>query len=51
MRIRIIGSCGSGKSTLAKELSDIYGIPSYELDNLIWNRTHMEQKRRKSEIS
>lgn len=39
MRIRIIGSCGSGKSTLAKELSDKYGIPSYELDNLIWDRS------------
>ncbi|MEK3775234.1 hypothetical protein MHB85_12160 [Paenibacillus sp. FSL K6-4396] len=39
MRIRIIGSCGSGKSTLAKELSDNYGIPSYELDNLIWDRS------------
>ncbi|MEK4661408.1 hypothetical protein MHH93_05885 [Priestia sp. FSL H7-0729] len=39
MRIRIIGSCGSGKSTLAKELSDIFGIPSYELDNLIWDRS------------
>ncbi|MCP1183759.1 hypothetical protein [Paenibacillus sp. 1781tsa1] len=39
MRIRIIGSCGSGKSTLAKGLSDKYGIPSYELDNLIWDRS------------
>lgn len=39
MRIRIIGSCGSGKSTLAKELSDKYGIHSYELDNLIWDRS------------
>ncbi|WP_433752997.1 hypothetical protein [Paenibacillus amylolyticus] len=39
MRIRIIGSCGSGKSTLAKELSDQYGIPCYELDNLIWDRS------------
>jgi len=39
MRIRIIGSCGSGKSTLAKELSDKYGIPYYELDNLIWDRS------------
>ncbi|WP_145318473.1 hypothetical protein [Paenibacillus xylanexedens] len=39
MRIRIIGSCGSGKSTLAKELSGKYGIPFYELDNLIWDRS------------
>ncbi|MEK4526206.1 MULTISPECIES: hypothetical protein [Paenibacillus] len=39
MRIRIIGSCGSGKSTLAQELSDQYGVPSYELDNLIWDRS------------
>lgn len=39
MRIRIIGSCGSGKSTLAKELSDKHGIPYYEIDNLIWDRS------------
>ncbi|THF84697.1 P-loop NTPase family protein [Cohnella fermenti] len=39
MRIRIIGSCGSGKSTLAKQLSGHYGIPYYEIDNVIWDRS------------
>ncbi|MEK8127723.1 hypothetical protein WMW72_07310 [Paenibacillus filicis] len=39
MRIRIIGSCGSGKSTMARELSEHYGIPYYELDNMIWDRS------------
>lgn len=38
MKIRIIGSCGSGKSTLAKELSMMYDLPYYEIDNMIWDR-------------
>lgn len=39
MKIRIIGSCGSGKSTMARELSEIYNIPYYEIDNIIWDRS------------
>ncbi|WP_168124047.1 hypothetical protein [Paenibacillus sp. HB172176] len=39
MRIRIIGSCGSGKSTLARQLSEMYEIPYYEIDNIIWDRS------------
>ncbi|AJS61498.1 hypothetical protein UB51_11490 [Paenibacillus sp. IHBB 10380] len=39
IKIRIIGSCGSGKSYLGKEISKMFGIPYYELDNMIWDRT------------
>ena len=39
MKIRIIGSCGSGKSTTAKQLSKKYGIPCFEVDNMIWDRS------------
>jgi len=39
MKIRIIGSCGSGKSTAAKQLSEKYGIPCFEVDNMIWDRS------------
>ena len=38
-RIRIIGGCGSGKSYTARELSRIYGIPCYETDNFVWDRS------------
>ncbi|WP_283249001.1 hypothetical protein [Paenibacillus antibioticophila] len=34
-----MGGCGSGKSYIAKELSKIYGIKYYELDNLVWDRS------------
>lgn len=37
-KIHIIGSVGSGKTTLARELSKIYQIPYYELDNVVWIR-------------
>ncbi|WP_211748622.1 shikimate kinase [Paenibacillus sp. Marseille-Q4541] len=40
MKIRIVGSCGSGKSTLARKLSREYGIPYFEIDNMIWNREY-----------
>lgn len=38
-RIHIIGSVGSGKSTLARRLSEMLGIPYFELDNVVWRRT------------
>ncbi|TDF99782.1 hypothetical protein [Paenibacillus piri] len=46
MKIRIIGSCGSGKSSAAMMLSMRYGIPFYEMDNLVWDRTFPENRRR-----
>jgi adenylate kinase family enzyme len=39
MRIRIIGGCGSGKSYIARELARIYGVPCYETDNFVWDRS------------
>lgn len=40
MKIRIIGGCGSGKTFIAKQLSKQYGIPHFQTDNLVWNRTN-----------
>ena len=37
MKIHIIGGPGSGKSTLAEELSQRYGIPHHNLDELQWD--------------
>ena len=43
MKIRIVGSCGSGKTFLAKYISEIYNIPFFETDNMIWNRVVNEK--------
>ncbi|WP_438446075.1 hypothetical protein [Gorillibacterium sp. sgz5001074] len=45
MKIRIIGPCGSGKSTAARILSEQYGMPAYELDNMVWDRSTPVNKR------
>ena len=37
MKIHIIGGPGSGTSTLAEVLSQRYGIPHYDLDELQWD--------------
>ena len=37
MKIFIIGGPGSGKTFLAKKLSEQYGIPCYDLDDLFWD--------------
>ena len=37
MKIRIIGGSGSGKTYLARKLSEKYGIPHYDLDDLQWD--------------
>ena len=51
MKIDIIGSFASGKTTLAKEISNTYGVPFYEKDNIVWARTlNGDQKRSNAEI-
>lgn len=37
MKIHIIGGPGSGKSFLAEKLSQQYGVPHYDLDELQWD--------------
>jgi len=36
MRIAIIGNSGSGKSTLARRLAERHGLPTLELDSVVW---------------
>ncbi|MFF2158535.1 DNA topology modulation protein FlaR [Paenibacillus chitinolyticus] len=48
-RIHIIGSVGSGKTTLARRLSSEMGLPFYELDNVVWNRTSSGDVRKMDE--
>ncbi|MCR5807868.1 MAG: DNA topology modulation protein FlaR [Oscillospiraceae bacterium] len=49
MKIDIIGSVASGKTTLAKNISKKYGVPYYEKDNIVWERTANGDKRRDPE--
>ncbi|WP_316571732.1 AAA family ATPase [Neobacillus sp. YIM B06451] len=48
-KIRIIGSVGSGKTTLARKLSEEWNIPYYELDNVVWERNPVGDRRRTEE--
>lgn len=36
MRIVLIGNAGGGKSTLARKLAVELGVPSHEIDRLLW---------------
>ena len=45
-KIHIIGSVGSGKTTLAKELSALTSAVHYELDNIVWERSSIGDRRR-----
>ena len=49
MKIDIIGSVASGKTTLARDISIKYGVPYYEKDNIVWERTSNGGKRRTPE--
>lgn len=35
-RIHVIGTSGSGKSTVARTVSEILGLPRFELDQMYW---------------
>jgi adenylate kinase family enzyme len=39
MKIHIIGGSGTGKSYIAEKISQQYGIPHYDLDDIFWDNT------------
>ncbi len=39
MKIHIIGCSGSGKTYLAKALSEKYGVPHFDLDDIQWDNS------------
>lgn len=39
MKIYILGNSGSGKTRLSKRLSDRYGLPHVDLDDLFWDNS------------
>lgn len=49
-RIHIIGGPGSGKSYAARHLSHRLGVPSYDLDDLFWDRAARSYGVRASEV-
>ncbi|RCW40571.1 DNA topology modulation protein FlaR [Paenibacillus prosopidis] len=49
-RIHIIGEVGSGKTYLAKQLSEMLSIPYYQLDNVVWKRTEVQDIRNSPEV-
>lgn len=49
LKIDIIGSVASGKTTLARRISQKYGVPYYEKDNIVWERTLDGDKKRTPE--
>ncbi|WP_245808922.1 AAA family ATPase [Shouchella patagoniensis] len=46
-KIHIIGPVGSGKTTLARKLANQLEIPTYELDNIVWERRVGRSDRRR----
>ncbi|MFB4213995.1 DNA topology modulation protein FlaR [Shouchella sp. JSM 1781072] len=45
-RIHIIGPVGCGKTTLARQLGSMYKLPHYEIDNIVWERNELGDRRR-----
>ena len=43
-RIYIIGSTGSGKTYLARKLSLLFGIKSYDLDDIYWIKKYYKKR-------
>ncbi|MFS0785873.1 EutP/PduV family microcompartment system protein [Shouchella sp. 1P09AA] len=48
-RIHIIGPVGCGKTTLARQLGSAYNLPYYEVDNIVWERNKLGDRRRTKE--
>ncbi len=44
IRIRIIGPCGSGKSFISRKISERLGIPNYELDDVVFDRSEVNKR-------
>lgn len=49
MKLDITGSAASGKTTLSWQISQKYGVPCYEKDNIIWKNTAQGRIRRNAE--
>lgn len=49
MKLDIIGSVASGKTTLARDISEIYHVPFYQKDNIVWERIPSGDKKRSAE--
>ncbi|MDX1739591.1 MAG: DNA topology modulation protein FlaR, partial [Alphaproteobacteria bacterium] len=41
-KLHIIGGPGSGKSYIARKLSEKYGLPQHDLDDIFWDRNHAD---------
>ena len=52
MKIHVTGNAGSGKSTISKEISEIFALPLYGLDEIVWKENWVKTPapERKSKI-
>jgi len=48
-KLHIIGGPGSGKSYIARRISEKYGLPKYDLDDIFWDRNHEDYIRSSEE--
>lgn len=48
-KLHIIGGPGSGKSYIARRLSEKYGLPQHDLDDIFWDRSHTDYIRSSDE--
>lgn len=48
-KLHIIGGPGSGKSYISRRLSEKYGLPRHDLDDIFWDHNHKEYIRSSEE--
>lgn len=48
-KIHIIGGPGSGKTFSADKLSKMHNIPTYDLDDIFWDRATNDYRKRATE--